>query len=91
MCVCFQVRPRFFNANGYTRNPRRASLEEMKEVQLEQLEKFRQMAAAGRWDEIHQWHFDWCEYRGGRCQATHRHNLIATEMVSSYLSLQYGA
>lgn len=52
-------RPKFFNAYGATRNPVRASLEEMKAVQLEQLQKFRGLAAAGRWVEIHRDHFDW--------------------------------
>ena len=42
-----------------TRNPYRASLGQMKGVQLEQLQKFRDLAAAGRWEEIHQDHFDW--------------------------------
>ena len=35
------VRPKFFDAHGARRNPARAPLEEMKAVQLEQLEKFR--------------------------------------------------
>ena len=52
-------RPKFFNAYGATRNPARASLEEMKALQLEQLQKFRGLAAAGRWAEIHRDHFDW--------------------------------
>jgi hypothetical protein len=53
------VRPKFFNANGAVRNPYRATLEEMKDVQLEQLQQFRDLAAAGQWEQIHRQHFDW--------------------------------
>ena len=53
------MRPKFFNARGETKNLYRASLEAMKQVQLEQLETFRRKAEAGEWAEIHRDHFDW--------------------------------
>eukprot|EP01124_Arcella_intermedia_P022616 TRINITY_DN3407_c0_g1_i1.p1 TRINITY_DN3407_c0_g1~~TRINITY_DN3407_c0_g1_i1.p1 ORF type:complete len:256 (+),score=50.92 TRINITY_DN3407_c0_g1_i1:81-770(+) len=53
------VRPPFFNANGQTRNPRRAPLAVMYRVQQEKLEEFRGKAEKGDWGAIHSDHFDW--------------------------------
>ncbi len=56
-----QLRPKFSpgNRKKKTRNSQRASLEEMKRVQLEQLKTFRKQAEGEEWGKLHRAHFDW--------------------------------
>jgi succinyl-CoA synthetase alpha subunit len=75
-----EPRPKFFNAGGATRNPYRAPLEEMKQKQLQQLQKFQQYAAAGDWQDIHAGHFDWFMFpiEDG---SQHSYNVLAEDVV----------
>ena len=57
------MRPKFHNAKGALRNPHRAPLAKMKQLQLKQLQTFRRKAKAGKWGEIHADHFDCASQR----------------------------
>eukprot|EP00616_Rhizochromulina_sp_CCMP1243_P013661 CAMPEP_0118984236 /NCGR_PEP_ID=MMETSP1173-20130426/37408_1 /TAXON_ID=1034831 /ORGANISM="Rhizochromulina marina cf, Strain CCMP1243" /LENGTH=180 /DNA_ID=CAMNT_0006934887 /DNA_START=56 /DNA_END=595 /DNA_ORIENTATION=+ len=54
-----EVRPRFFNARGKSRNPARACLDRLKNLQQQQLERFHAAAKSHNWRDIHHGHFDW--------------------------------